>query len=100
MIIRTHILDGRIIVIRRSVCDYESLTSSKSELYIDFHGNRIDTEALKKFLQKQGKLLTLKIDVDAETNRKFGYAVFDDFDPVDKLCIVQASFDFFCFFLP
>ena len=87
---RPHIVDGREVEAKRAVPKEEStpLTLARTKK-IFLGGLHLDTceEEVRETLEKFGKVEEIVIKRDPQTDkpRGFGFAIFDDFDAVDKI---------------
>ncbi len=92
---RPHKLDGRELDIKRSVPLSDSKRLDKhskvNKLFVGGINDSINENDLKEYFSRFGNILnlTIKRDKTSLKSRGFGFVVFDDYDPVDKILLMK-----------
>jgi RNA recognition motif-containing protein len=96
---RPHILDNKQLDIKRSVPRNQNkkqeFNKSVNKLFIGgINNDKLNENDLKNYFEKYGNIISLYIPKNKETlkPKNFGFITFDDYDPVDKICLNEFIF--------
>ncbi|OAF67003.1 Heterogeneous nuclear ribonucleoprotein A0 [Intoshia linei] len=73
--------------------EHDSITKQKiNRLYVSGIREDIESEDLNAYFSNHGKIVKIDVMVSQETGKKrgFGFIEFDDFDTVDKMCLMRS----------
>ncbi|XP_072929273.1 heterogeneous nuclear ribonucleoprotein A1-like [Epargyreus clarus] len=90
---RPHKIDGRVVETKRAVARQDiknpEAGATVRKLFIGGIKDDHDEEQLREYFSNYGNVQNVSIVTDKSTGKKrgFGFVEFDDYDPVDKVCL-------------
>ncbi|CAH2040398.1 unnamed protein product, partial [Iphiclides podalirius] len=93
---RPHKIDGRVVEPKRAVPREEikrpDASATVKKLFVGNLRNEIEEEDLRNYFTPYGNIVSVTVVTEKDTGKKrgFGFVEFDDYDPVDRVCLQQS----------
>lgn len=90
---RPHVIDGRTVEPKRAIPRNASDNSgSVKKLFVAGLKDEVTEDEMREYFSQFGTVVNVVLVTEKETGKKrgFGFVEYDDYDPVDKACIINS----------